>query len=78
MGNRFIVEGETCFVTLLSGQKVGLVLHGETAMQEFCEEAISAYRQLIDNKRTKKRIDRILAADEKPKKEPAKKRRKTA
>lgn len=74
MGRRFIVEGETCFVTLLSGQKVGLILHGETAMEEFCQEAIAAYQELISNKRKGKRLDRILAAD----KAPAKKKRKTA
>lgn len=74
MGSRFIVEGETCFVTLLRGQKVGLVLHGETSMEEFCQEAIAAYQQLIENKRKKKRFDAIIKADTKP----AKKRRKTA
>jgi len=70
MGGRFIVEGETCFVSLLtdmrSGQKAGLIIHGEQQMKDFCEEAISAFSELRKNKEKKKRVDRILNEDETP------------
>lgn len=78
MGERFIVEGETCFVTLLVGmktqQRVGLILHGESAMEEFCDEAVDAFRELLENKRRKKRFKRIMEESEPP----AKRRRKSA
>ena len=57
MKQRFIVENETCFITLLTPAdhcKVGLVLHGANEMEEFCQAAIDAYEQLTKNKDKKK------------------------
>ena len=67
MGDRFKVEGETCFVSLLTernGQKIGLILHGERALEAYIQEAIEAYETLLRNKGKGKRIERILSCSE--------------
>ena len=67
MVGRFIVEGETCFVALLSeqvtNQRIGLIIHGEQAMEQFCKEAISALEELLRNKSRNRRLEHILMAD---------------
>ena len=52
--SRFVVEGNVCFVKLLTQGPVGvgLVLHGESQLEEFCKEAIAAYKQLVNNRRS--------------------------
>lgn len=62
MKKRFIVENETCFVTLLShsNSKIGLCLQGATQMEEFCKAAIDAYDELLHNKGKKKRLNKLL------------------
>ena len=78
MGKRFEVDGEICFVRLFterSGPGVGLILHGENAMEAFCKEAIKAYEELLRNKERGRRLDQILNEDA-IKKEPRAKKRK--
>ena len=59
MKHRFIVENETCFITLLTSTdqcRVGLVVQGANQMEEFCQAAIDAYEQLMKNKGGKKHV----------------------
>jgi len=62
MRKRFVVENDTCFVTLLNqgGSRVGLCLQGATQMEEFCKAAIDAYEEILRNKGKKKRLAKLL------------------
>lgn len=64
MRKRFVVENETCFVTLLNqgGSKVGLCLQGATQMEEFCKAAIDAYEEILRNKGRKKKLDKLFSS----------------
>ena len=55
-GRRFVVQGNTCFVKLLTQGpvSVGLVLQGESQLEQFCKEAIEAYKELVRNKMSTK------------------------
>ena len=56
MKHRFIVENETCFITLLTSKdhcKIGLVVQGANQMEEFCQAAIDAYEELTKNGKKK-------------------------
>lgn len=60
----FTVKEDTCFVALISQGKTdaGLILNGESKMEEFCKAAIDAYDEILRNKAKKKRFDKIMAS----------------